>query len=109
DQRKTLGIRSVTGSSATTVQATGFVLPDGTQCQFAGTGATLSFNGQRANYTCSNPAIVILGTPTFQNGVWTVTQGNVQVTNNTPSIVSSTSIQMDIARVALTDGSTCNF
>jgi hypothetical protein len=110
DQRETLGIRSVTGSTAqVSVQATGFVLPDGTQCQFAGTGATITFNGQRANYTCSNPAIVILGTPTFQNGVWNVTQGNVQVTNNVPTVISSTTVQMDIVRVAMTDGSTCQF
>src|SRR5262249_45958976 len=63
NQRETLGITDVVGGTVNAnVQATGFVLPDGTQCQFAGTGATITFNGQRANYTCSNPSIVILGT-----------------------------------------------
>jgi hypothetical protein len=108
-QRETLGITSVTGS-APAGQSTSFVLPDGTRCDYSATsiGPTLSFNGQPANYTCSNPALVIVGAPTLQNGVWIVSQGNVQTLNGTPTIVSTTNIQMDIVHVMLADGSTCN-
>jgi hypothetical protein len=105
-QRETLGItRAVGADVAPAVQATSFILPDGTSCQFAGTGATLSFNGQRANYTCSNPAMVILGTPTLQNSIWNVTVGNV----SGGTITSSTNVPMTIMTVALLDGSSCTY
>lgn len=110
-QRETLGIRETSTSTAPapSAQATSLTLPDGTQCQFSGTGATITFQGQRANYTCSNPAQVVLGTPVLQNGVWVVTVGNVQNTSTGPTIVSSTQVEMDITRVNLLDGSTCSF
>jgi hypothetical protein len=109
-QRQTLGITSV-AASVPAGQSTSFVLPDGTRCDYSVTtlGPTLSFNGQPANYTCSNPALVIVGAPTLQNGVWIVSLGSVQTPNGTPTIVSTTNIQMDIAHVMLSDGSTCNF
>jgi heat shock protein HslJ len=39
------------GSRPANVQAE-FVLPDGTSCLFAGTGATIAFDDKRVNYTC---------------------------------------------------------
>src|SRR4029453_13739 len=84
-------------------QATSITLPDGTTCQFSGTGATITFNGMRANYTCSNPALVILGKPTLQNGVWNVTVGNV----SGGTITSSTNVPKTTATGALLDGSNC--
>ena len=102
-QRDTLGITKVVAGNAAAANATSITLPDGTTCNFSGTGATITFNGQRANYTCSNPALVILGTPTLQNGIWNVTVGNV----SGATITSSSTVQMSIAQVALLDGSTC--
>jgi hypothetical protein len=52
---------------------------------------------------------VILGTPTVQNGVWTIVQGNVQNTASGPAVVSSTNLSVDFNRVTLLDGSTCLF
>src|SRR4029453_15665426 len=87
----TVGIANVTTANQTpgpapsptptSAQATSIQLPDGTTCQFAGTGATAVFNGQRVNHTCGTRSeggqTVILGNPTFQNGVWNVTVGIV--------------------------------
>ena len=109
-ERETLGIRTAIGVSgpAPSGQATSITLPDGTLCQFA-TSSTLTFQGQPVTYTCANPAVVILGTPVFQNGVWVVMQGAVQNTASGPAVVSSTRVEMDIARVTLVDGSSCAF
>ena len=109
-ERETLGIRTAIGVSgpAPSGQATSITLPDGTLCQFAAS-STLSFQGQPVTYTCANPAVVILGTPVLQNGVWVVMQGAVQNTASGPAVVSSTRVEMDIARVNLLDGSSCAF
>lgn len=48
-------------------------LPDGTPCAFAGTGATLAFNGKRLNYTCEveGQEVGLLGDLQPQNnGTW---------------------------------------
>jgi hypothetical protein len=109
-QRQTIGITTVS-ASVPSGQSTSFILPDGTRCDYSATALSppLSFNGQPANYTCSNPALVIVGAPTLQNGVWIVSLGNLQTVNGTPTIVSTTNIQMDLAHVMLADGSNCNF
>jgi hypothetical protein len=92
-------------------QATSIQLPDGTICQWAGNGAQPVFNGQRVNYTCgsapNNATNVILGTPTQQNGVWTITTGVVGTVNNTPTLQSSQTINMTLAKVTLVDNTVC--
>jgi hypothetical protein len=49
-------------------------LEDGTQCAFAGTGATLAFDGRRLNYTCAvagEDQVGLLGDLQQSGGVWT--------------------------------------
>ena len=41
---------------AASAAETAIQLPDGSQCLFAGKGATLAFDGKRLNYTCGNTA-----------------------------------------------------
>lgn len=62
-------------SSVMTILAAGVLLSDGTQCHFAGMGATLAFDGERLNYTCGDPSIGLLG-PLVQGeaGQWTASQ-----------------------------------
>src|SRR6478735_2395511 len=93
-------------------QATGLQLPDGSQCQFVGNDTSPSFNGQRVNYNCGsapdNGTNVVLGTPSFQNGVWTVTQGVIEPAATGPSLRSSQTLTLDISRVTLVDNTTCD-
>lgn len=55
-----------------TFLAADLLLADGTQCNFAGMGATLAFDGERLNYTCGDPSVGLLG-PLVQGeaGSWT--------------------------------------
>jgi len=48
-------------------------LADGTQCLFAGTGATLAFEGKRLNYTCQveGQEVGLLGDLRQSEGIWT--------------------------------------
>lgn len=49
-------------SSATvTFRAATLDLADGATCAFAGTGATMAFDGKRLNYTCGEPADELVG------------------------------------------------
>src|SRR5262249_3758421 len=91
---------------ATTIQ-----LPDGTTCNFAGTGATAVFNGQRVNYTCGTRPdggqTVILGNPTLQNGVWSITVGIVDSVNNQATLRSSDTLNVQFVEADLVDGTAC--
>jgi hypothetical protein len=95
------------------VQATALQLPDGSVCQWAGNGATASFNGQRVTYTCGsapdNGTVVILGPPTFQNGAWVITEGIVEPSASGQRLRSSQTVTMDITHVNLVDGLSCDF
>jgi hypothetical protein len=118
--RDTVGVGNVVGQTHGTTsptptpvsqQATSIKLPDGTLCQWAGNGAQPVFNGQRVNYTCgsapNNATNVILGTPTQQNGVWTVMTGVVGTVNNQPTLQSSQTITMSLSKVSLVDNTDC--
>ena len=50
---------------------------------------------------------VILGTPTQQNGVWTVMTGVVGTVNNQPTLQSSETINMTLSKVSLVDNTDC--
>ena len=113
-QRQTLGVSLVIGATANPSVATSITLPDGTVCQFSGTGATLAFNGQRANYNCGvapdGSTVVILGNPTFKLGVGTIQQGRVvPATGGGFTLASTQNIDMLIANVNLVDGTNCAF
>lgn len=56
------------------LRADRLVLEDGTVCLFAGEGATLAFDGDRANYTCGSPELVLLGGLTADGLILTADQ-----------------------------------
>jgi hypothetical protein len=98
--------------TAAPTPATSITMPDGSVCQFAGTGATAVFNGQRVNYTCgttsNNGTNVILGTPAEQNGLWTVTTGIVDnISTSNPTLRSSGTVYMTLSTVTLVDNTVC--
>ncbi len=100
--------------TAPTTASTIFVLPDGTTCTFAGTGATLAFDGERLNYNCTNPATPlfgILGDPVQDvnsgAGVWTVTLATISRGADGFVLDSSETITFFAAQIELENGSLC--
>lgn len=89
------------------------VLPDGTECLWAGGGATLAFDGNRVNYTCGAAAdgsgeVVLLGDPVAgEETVWTVTRGVVARQNDAFVLASSAEESFFLAQLDLADESTC--
>jgi heat shock protein HslJ len=67
-----------------------FVLPDGTSCLFAGTGATVAFDDKRVNYSC---------TPLDASDNATQTLAIL----NDPFVVGPTEYSVDLATIAHTD------
>jgi heat shock protein HslJ len=90
------------------------VLPDGSQCQFAGPGATLAFDDKRLNYTCSAaetlPFTGLLGEIT-QDGAGTLTLDFATVNRDDSGFVLDDAQMMTLlaARLLLADGSQCEF
>lgn len=82
---------------------TTIVLSDGTECYFAGQGATITFDGKRLNYTCSD-TLGLIGDITITNStdiaLETATIDGTTITSSTPQALT-------IKSVVLADGSTC--
>lgn len=79
-------------------------LPDGNTCLWAGEGATLAFDGERVNYTCSTENTVLIGDPVAtEDAVWTVTVGTL----NGTELASSEEVTFQLNELDLVDGSTC--
>jgi len=53
-------------------------LADGTSCAFAGTGATLAFEGKRLNFTCGSPEVGLLGEVTLGDEGWMIEEGTIE-------------------------------
>ena len=83
--------------------ATSITLPEGAQCARPSTPATMSFQGQQVTYTCSDPSVVVLGTPTVQGTTMTLVQGTV--TN--AAVTAANTRTLNITRVNLEDGTVC--
>ncbi len=87
------------------------VLPDGTECLWAGNGATLAFDEGRVNYTCGTTDagdVVLLGDPVAkEETVWTVTRGIVARENNAFVLSESAQETFFLAQLDLADESTC--
>lgn len=87
------------------------VLPDGTECLWAGNGATIAFEGRRVNYTCGTTDagdVVLLGDPVSpEETVWTVTRGIVGRENDAFVLTESAEETFFQAQLDLADGSTC--
>ncbi len=80
------------------------VLPDGTECYFAGQGATLAYEGKRLNYTCGD-SLGLIGDIAIANGT-SLTLETATIDGTT--ITGSTVQTLSIASVELTDGTICN-
>ena len=77
-------------SQEMTFLAAEITLADGTQCAFAGEGATLAFEGERLNYTCGDPSIGLLGALTQgEAGVWTATKVTLEHSDSGFTIAES--------------------
>jgi len=76
-----------------TFLAAGLLLADGSQCDFAGMGATLAFDGERLNYTCGDPSIGLLG-PLVQGeaGNWTTSKVTLERKDSSFAIVGQEEI-----------------
>lgn len=69
------------------VLVTHIILEDGTDCAFAGVGATTGINEKRLNYTCGQNGdytIGLFGDVTLGDKGWEITKGEVKVTTDGP-------------------------
>jgi len=97
-----------TGSTATQTAPTVLMLPDGSECSWAGEGATLAFDGKRVNYTCGGPESVLLGDPVPVDEIhWTVTKGTVAQGTNGWELTESHQVTFLLAELQLADGDSC--
>ena len=95
-------------------QSTTIVLPDGTACDFAGAGATLAFDGERLNYTCTEegvePMIGLLSEiAQDEAGMLTVTRATIERGADGFELADSEALTFLAAEITLADGTTCDF
>jgi hypothetical protein len=64
-------------------------LSDGTLCAFAGTGATLAFEGKRLNFTCGSPEVGLLGDVMLADKGWVIEKGVIEHGESGFRLVSS--------------------
>ncbi|MCB0130032.1 MAG: hypothetical protein KDD78_04260 [Caldilineaceae bacterium] len=74
-----------------------YLLADGTECLFAGEGATLAFDGERLNYTCGSPEMGILGDPAVAG--LTVTVMEVTTGRSGEEFVIDTRVQVGVTEL----------
>ncbi len=89
---------------------TAIQLPDGTVCQFAGTGATLAFDGKRLNYTCGEmdgDQVALLGEPEISGTDWTVEKAVIGHGDEGFFVRDSETVSMTVSSVELEDGTVC--
>ncbi len=107
---------AATSAPETSAVATSFALPDGTLCSFAGTGATLAFDGERLNYTCTSPEssstmLGILGDPVQDDnqgaGVWVVNLATYSHGDDGFTLDSSEPVTFFASELDLADDSVC--
>lgn len=98
-------------TAPTPAAATLIVLPDGTECAFAGQGATLAFEGQRLNYTCGeNDAglVGILGDVSVAGGhTVTINKALIVHSDDGFTLDSSEVLEFPINFVELASGEIC--
>ncbi len=82
--------------------STRLLLPEEVQCQFAGFGATLAFEGKRLNYTCGEN-LGLIGEITLQQDEMTLELATLQGTN----LVSSEVKTLPMLEIELEDGTLC--
>ncbi len=95
-------------------QTATLVLADGTACDFAGVGATLAFDGERLNYTCTDegvePMIGLIGEiAQDEAGMLTVTRATIERGANGFELADSEELTFLGAEITLANGTTCAF
>ncbi len=95
-------------------EAATIMLLNGSECLFAGTGATLAFDGQRLNYTCTaqgvEPTIGLIGEIVQDEaGVLTATRATIERGADGFELADSKEVTFLVAQVMLADGTTCAF
>jgi hypothetical protein len=75
-------------------------LSDGTLCAFAGTGATLTFEGKRLNFTCGSPEVGLLGEVTLADQGWVIEKGLIEHGDSGFALVSSEQVAIAALSVA---------
>ncbi len=89
-----------------------FVLPDGNTCLFAGTGATLAFDGKRVTYTCDiapeGKMVGILGDPVPSGETeWQVEVATLAHGDGGFTLESSETIEFTAWMISLSHGARC--
>ena len=82
----------------------------GRYCAFAGTGATLAFEGKRLNFTCSGEGgqeVGLLGDIAFTERGWEIEKGVIAHGDEGFSLESSEMVT--VLHIELADGTTCAF
>ncbi|MFB0536537.1 MAG: DUF333 domain-containing protein, partial [Anaerolineae bacterium] len=104
-------IESTPSVPAAPQPATIIELPDGTRCSFAGTGATLAFEGKRLNYTCEveGQEVGLLGDLKQSEGLWKVEKVVIGHGDSGFFVQESEEVTMTIERIELADGTQCLF
>ncbi len=86
---------------------TQFQLPDGNLCSWQTPAQAQQLNGQLVAYTCANNNEVILGSPTFQNGTYTINAATLNPSTN--AVSNPSTLIVDVTHVDLADGTGCDF
>jgi heat shock protein HslJ len=99
-------------ASTTPATQTAFILPDGTACDFAGTGATLAFEGKRLNYTCDGAPegkqLGLLGDPVqIGETEWQVELATIGRNAGGFILEASELVEFTAWRISLSGGARC--
>jgi len=84
--------------------------PVALRCLFAGTGATLAFEGKRLNFTCVRDGpneIGLLGDVVLEDAGWTIDKATIGHGDAGFSLLSSEKVLIEY--IELTDGTLCAF
>jgi len=86
------------------------LMGDALWCQFAGTGATITIDQKRANFTCEaegDAETVLLGEITLGDEGWMIEKANL--THENEIFVADSTVQVIVDYIELEDGTQCAF
>ncbi len=109
---KVEGSATGAGTDMQAAPTAAFVLPDGNTCLFAGTGATLAFDGKRVTYTCDmapeGKMVGILGDPVPTGETeWQVEVATIAHGDGGFTLESSETIEFTAWMISLAAGARC--
>ncbi len=101
------GELTFTAATDGTAGGTGEGMPTNTVCRFAGTGATLAFEGKRANFTCDAEDVALIGDVERGPNGWLIEKATL--TRNDGSFAVAASQMALILQIQLADGTRCDW